>query len=280
MTIRVPVRLRREPGNLAALALYVPSRDPADLLAVCAGLNLDPTGRVFAVEDGFLLTLERPATAAVPGATRLRKLTEGLYLPVDAVLVPALLADEAAGVVRDRGLVFLHGGRVLEFDREAPIDPKALLAAGRLARGPWCSLPEPETQAERLNQIVLEVPEPDPDEIYREIRKDMNRGKKRPGLSQRDESGKTKGGEDRDGAEGEERGSETDDTAEAGSVADLQATGGSDSLRETTVRGILRPLGEAISAMREKIQWDWVDHSALVKKLVREFREGDKAHGA
>ena len=29
--------------------------------------------------------------------------------------------------------------------------------------------------------------------------------------------------------------------------------------------------------MREKIQWEWVDHSSLLKKLVREFREGDKA---
>ncbi len=29
--------------------------------------------------------------------------------------------------------------------------------------------------------------------------------------------------------------------------------------------------------MREKIRWEWVDHSALIKKLVREFREGDPA---
>ena len=29
--------------------------------------------------------------------------------------------------------------------------------------------------------------------------------------------------------------------------------------------------------MREKIQWEWVDHSSLLRKLVREFREGDKA---
>jgi tetratricopeptide (TPR) repeat protein len=275
MTIRVPVRLRREPGNLAAAALYVPSMDPSDLLALCAGLNLDPSGRVFAVEDGFLLSLERPATAAVPGAIRLRELAEGLYLPVDAVLVPNLLADEAAGVVRDRGLVFLHGGRVLEFDREAAIDPKDLLGAGTIVRGAWYSLPEPEQPAERLNQIVLEVPEPDPEEIYREIRRDMTRGNKRPGRSQRDESGKTKVGEERDNAEGEERVSEMGDTAEAGSVADLHATGGSDGTRDA--RGILRPLGEAISAMRKKIQWEWVDHSALVKKLVREFREGDKA---
>ena len=45
----------------------------------------------------------------------------------------------------------------------------------------------------------------------------------------------------------------------------------------SAVGGILQPFGEAISALREKIQWDWVDHSSLLKKLVREFREGDKA---
>ena len=42
--------------------------------------------------------------------------------------------------------------------------------------------------------------------------------------------------------------------------------------------GIFSPVGRVISAMREKIQWDWVDHSALLSKLVREFREGDPAH--
>ena len=181
MTIRVPFRLERLPRGLAASALYVPGKDPSELLALCTLLKLDPTGRVFALDGGLLLVLERPTTAAVPGAVRLRKLSEGFFLPSDAVLVPALLPDEAAGVVRDRGLAFLHGARVLEFDREAPIEPTDLLEARRLARRPWCSLPEPAGPPERLSQIVLEVPAPDPDEIYREIRKEMNRGNPRPG---------------------------------------------------------------------------------------------------
>ncbi len=80
------------------------------LLAVCTRLGLDPSGRVHDVAGGFLLKLDRPPTVPIPGATRLRALATDFYLPVDAVLVPALLDDEAAGLVRDGGLVFLPGG--------------------------------------------------------------------------------------------------------------------------------------------------------------------------
>ncbi len=276
VTIRVPLRLRRAPHGFAASALYFPSREPALLFAVCAGLDLDPWGRVFAVESGFLLVLEQPATGAVSGAVRLRKLTDGLYAPADAVLLPALLDDEASGVTRGRGVVFLHGGRVLEFDRESAIDPGALLHARTRARRAWCPLPQPEEPAERLTQVVLDVPDQDPNDIYREIRKELNRGNSQSGTSRRPETGpadEDDRGENARG-EGEASGSETGET-EGGAPEHARRTlknaGGS------AVHGILGPLYGAIGAMREKIQWEWVDHSELIKKLVREFREGDKA---
>ncbi len=181
MTIRVPLRLKRQAASGLASALYLPSRDPALLFAVCARIQLDPSGACFDLDGGFLVLLERPSDVAVPGTVRLKRLVAGLYLPADAHLVPALLADEAAGVVRDRGLVFLHGGQVLEFDQDAAIEPPELLEA-RTRRGrPWSSLPEPGGPAERLDQIVLDVPDPDPEEIYREIKKDMGRRKTRSG---------------------------------------------------------------------------------------------------
>ncbi len=119
--------------------------------------------------------------------------------------------------------------------------------------------------AERLNQIVLEVPEQDPDEIYREIRKEMNRGNPRPGWSQHDESGGNEpGGDEQEGAERERPGSETGDGEEAGTAVGEPAAGGARSTPPSAgLRGMIRPLGEAISAMREKIQWEWVDHSRL-----------------
>ena len=38
---------------------------------------------------------------------------------------------------------------------------------------------------------------------------------------------------------------------------------------------MLSQAGQSIAGLKEKAQWDWVDHSALLRKLVREFREGD-----
>ena len=44
-----------------------------------------------------------------------------------------------------------------------------------------------------------------------------------------------------------------------------------------SLRAMLSQAGETLSGLKEKAQWEWVDHSALLKKLVREFREGDPA---
>jgi hypothetical protein len=121
MTIEVPFRLRRRSGTEPAVALLVPSLDPGAVLGCCARLGLDPSGRVFDVAGGFLLELARAVAAPMPGAIRLRGLAPALYLPVDAELVPSLLDDEASGLVRDWGLVFLPAGRVLMFDRHAPV---------------------------------------------------------------------------------------------------------------------------------------------------------------
>ena len=140
MTIRVPLRLRRQSRAAPAEALYVPGRSPAELLSICAAMDLDPSGRVFAVAGGFVLVLPQPVAGCVAGTIRLKELSAGLYLPADAELVPALLEDEAAGVVRDRGLLFLQGGRVLAFDRGAAIEISGLLEArpGRAAAGLHC----------------------------------------------------------------------------------------------------------------------------------------------
>src|SRR6202041_1415324 len=82
-------------------------------------------------------------------------------------------------VVRDRGLLFLQGGRVLTFDRGAAVDMSALLEVRARPRRGWSSLPEPKGPAERLTHIELERPDPDPAEIYREIRKSMDRPDRR-----------------------------------------------------------------------------------------------------
>jgi tetratricopeptide (TPR) repeat protein len=328
MTIRVPLRLCRQTRATPASALYVPSRAPAELLSICAAMNLDPSGRVFAVDGGFLVALPQPLVGCAPGAIRLKELCAGLYLPADGELVPALLEDEAAGVVRDRRLLFLQGGRVLAFDRGAAVEISDLLAAGARPRRGWGSLPEPKGPAERLTQIELERPDPDPQEIYREIRKEIKRPDRRSSASQTEEgqaeplAGDTPGtGEDgeleREPGEAGAAGAGEPARPRPRNIRELAAAvrdwsrrlrqkkakrdgdspeqkdaGRADQKRDEdtpgrtshvpgalqgAVQGILHPFGEAMFALREKLQWEWVDHSSLLKKLVREFKEGDTA---
>ena len=42
-------------------------------------------------------------------------------------------------------------------------------------------------------------------------------------------------------------------------------------------RTMMTRVGDAARGLKQKAQWEWVDHSALLTKLVREFREGDPA---
>jgi tetratricopeptide (TPR) repeat protein len=328
MTIRVPLGLRRRSRGAPATALYIPSRGAAELFSICAAMQLDPSGRVFAVAGGFVLALPEPLVGCALGAIRLTELSAGLYLPADGELVPSLLEDEAAGVVRDRGLLFLQGGRVLAFDRGAAVLMSDLLEARARPRRGWSSLPEPNGLAERLTHIELERPDPEPEELYREIRKAMNHPDRRSSPTQGEEgdplplAGDSQGlGEDSDldGERGEAGGASAGERGRpsprnirelAAAVRDWarrlrqarakpegappeqknagrtdherqeRATGGSadgSGSLAGAVGGILQPLGEAISALREKLQWEWVDHSSLLSKLVREFREGDKA---
>ena len=63
--------------------------------------------------------------------------------PPTASSYPRYFADEAAGVVRDRGLLFLQGGRVLDVRQRAAVQMSGLLEARARPRRGWSSLPEP-----------------------------------------------------------------------------------------------------------------------------------------
>ncbi len=264
MTVRVPFHLRRrQGGEPAASALFVPGRDAAVLLSLCTRLGLDPSGRVHDLSDGFLLRLDGPSSEPMPGTTRLRELSPGLFVPVDATLVPALLDDEAAGLVRDGGVVFLPGGRVLRFDRRSPVGLESLLLAPARPRREWGPLPVPPRLAERITEISRERPEPPPEALYREWEQDLHR----PGPSRRESS-------DPEGAGPGQRaiGGDEATPGETGAAGGLMPTlhGLGDALR-----GLIGRAGSGARSLGEKIQWGMVDHSALVQKLLREFRQGD-----
>src|SRR5437763_8925518 len=131
--MRVPFRLRKTSRAAPATGLLLLSEDVADLLALCARLGPGRDGPggdasgvgalppVYPVPGGFLVQPRGAVPPALPGVVRLRGLVPNLYLPVDSALVPGLLEDEAAGLVRGRGLVFLPGGQVLGFDPARPL---------------------------------------------------------------------------------------------------------------------------------------------------------------
>jgi tetratricopeptide (TPR) repeat protein len=178
--MKVPFRLRKLPAAEPATALLLAAPDVDAVLHLCARAGTDPPPDVFAVADGFLLRLRQPTTAAFPGTVRLRGLADNLLLPVDAALSPALHADEAAALVRDRGLVFLPGGRVLAFAPREPLGLSALLGVEHLARRPWRALPAPRPQAERLQGIVLNLPGPGPEDLLAEGGADIGTEEPRP----------------------------------------------------------------------------------------------------
>jgi tetratricopeptide (TPR) repeat protein len=154
--MRVPFRLHRLPTAEPASALLLPGHDVTALLTLCARLGAMPA--VYPVAAGFLLKLAAPTRAAFPGALRLRALADNLLVPADAELLPALRDDEAAGLVRRRGLVFLPGGRALAFAPDAPLPPAALLTSHRVRREPWQSFPDRPALADRLHEVLLERP--------------------------------------------------------------------------------------------------------------------------
>jgi tetratricopeptide (TPR) repeat protein len=276
MTFRVTFRLRRSARAGPVAALLIPTRDPTVLLHVCAQCRLQPQGRVFDVAGGYLLETEQATCPPLTRATRLRALAEGFYLPVDAELIPALLDDELSGLVRDWGLVLLQGDRALFFDRHAPVPLTDLLASRARPPRAWTSLPEPRRLAERLTQVALVLPESPPEALYRAYQKDLLRQKPPAGPS-RGTSGSIEHEANFTVA--------TPATADTREGSFSQTTEHAGTWRRSpaarlkglmqTLSGVFIKSGHALAGLQERAQWEWIDHSALLRRLVREFREGD-----
>lgn len=256
--MNVPFHLRRRPAGGPAVAALLPRRDPAALLGLCESLGLDPHGHAFEVAGGYLLKLAAPTARPMPGAVRLRAAAPNLFLPVDAELVPALLDDEAAGLARDRGLVFLPDGRVLGFEPGAPLAAGALLSARRLPDRDWRPLPERPVLAERIEEIVVERPDESPESLL-------------------------------DEGDGGSVGAEAPGTGESGPAANLLgraafgAGKGLARLGAALGSGALSGLGAGLAALgagllggARRLGDDLIARqAAALGDLLREFREGD-----
>jgi tetratricopeptide (TPR) repeat protein len=175
--VKVPFRLNKIDRQAHVAGLLLLSENVAELLELCARLRPGGTNSrregpalppIHAVPGGFLIEPGRPRTGAFPNTIRLRRLADGLFVPADADLTPALLDEEASGMVRDRGLVFLPGGRVLAYDRHRPLTPADLLAVPRAPAHTWSALPAPPPRPDRLREVRLDLPEQSPEELLAE----------------------------------------------------------------------------------------------------------------
>ena len=278
MTVQVAFEIRIGPTRAPAVALFLPIRDVWRLFAICSELGLDPNGRVYDLAGGFLLKLDRPRTEVVAGAIRLRALWPDFYLPVDALLVPGLLEDEAAGLVRDGGLVLLPGDRILRFDHRAAMDLSQLVFAEPRPPRAWTPLPAPRRLAERVVSITWEQPEVPPESLYQDLEQEIRRrGDRRKQGAGADVPTESMEGS---GRHGEKESSEK----ERGGDGQAGKAGGASHRFMPRVeglaksfRGMIGQAGAGIASLREKFQWEWVDHSSLVQKLLHEFRVGDSS---
>jgi hypothetical protein len=156
-TVRYRLRRGDHAGPTAAQLLV--SERAADLLSLVASLGAAEWPPVYAVPGGFLVKgAGAPGPVAAP-TIRLRALADNLFLPADAELEPALLADEAAGLVRERGLVFVPGGGVLGFAAAEPLPASAFLIAPCVPEGEWQPLPARPERAGHLREVLLDQPE-------------------------------------------------------------------------------------------------------------------------
>jgi hypothetical protein len=162
--MQLAYRLDRRVEAAPATGLLLLSHEAADVVALYAGLEHDPPPRTFLIADGFLLLLETATAKPWPRTVKLRQLAEHLLVPVDAELSPQLHDDEAIGLTRDRGLVFLPGGRVLEYTPGSPLEMSTLLAASPVVRNDLSPLPPARRFAEHLS-IALDLPIGGPEDV-------------------------------------------------------------------------------------------------------------------
>ncbi len=178
--MKVPFHLRRRPAAEAVAALLLLTDDANDVVKSLVALAGGAMPAGYAVAGGVLVKSptgteysvlstqysEGPdRRQALCGTICLRALAENLFLPVDAELLPALLPDEAAALTAERGLVFLPGGRVLEFQADQPLAVRELLHGPAVRRRRWKPFPERPALAARLEEIELVQPETPPDEL-------------------------------------------------------------------------------------------------------------------
>ncbi|MCB9895977.1 MAG: hypothetical protein H6839_16205 [Planctomycetes bacterium] len=162
VALHIQRRLLHAPRECAAW--YVPGRDPAAILDGLAGLGIEPLPRMYRIAGGFMVRPDAPTRDAFPGGLRLAEIAEGVFVPIDAELSPALLADEVSGLTRGGGVVCLPEG-FYALDLAKPLRLSEILAPERLRRREWKPLPEAAERANTISQFIYDRPEDDAEQV-------------------------------------------------------------------------------------------------------------------
>jgi len=172
--MKVAFHLRKLPESFPASAILLETGRSDRLLDLAAKLGRHRAPIVHHVSGGYLFVLESGIDPPF-GSIRLRTLATHIYLPVDADLMPALLDDEACGLTRNQGLIFLPGGRILRFDPATTVELSRLITARRISGSAWSSFPGRPDRADRLHEITLEsFPTGDGNDFFEPTRDEAN----------------------------------------------------------------------------------------------------------
>jgi tetratricopeptide (TPR) repeat protein len=253
--MKVPYRLRRcaDSGKVAALLFC--SEDMGELLTLISALGVQLWPTIYPVEGGFVLKVESLLEGRYPGTIRLRALAPDLLLPVDAELAPALFPDEAAGLVRERGLIFLPGGRILAYDPRRPLAAETVLELPERCRLPWQPLPALPERAVALREVLLERPEDQAEQILQAGGEDIAVEPPRPA-----EAGPVSG------VAGSVRASLGNFFLRLGNLLGWRGLAGLGAGMIARALELVPRLSEALLGKQE----------AALRDLLREFREGDQ----
>lgn len=163
--MKLPLTLEKidPPATADAFLLF---DHAVDQLGECmADLSVgDQQPRLFRVRGGHLFVPPAGAAFTPPGAVRLRRAAPHFFIPVDAVLSPAVLPDEFHGLTRGGGLVLLPSS-ALAFDPTEEIPPTAWLVVPDVRAEAWSAFPPAPSGADTLRSVER----PSPPEVVAEI---------------------------------------------------------------------------------------------------------------
>ncbi|MFO0813607.1 MAG: hypothetical protein U0796_10335 [Gemmatales bacterium] len=148
--MKVAYQLLQQAHRAPAYGLLLPAETQEALHWAIQLESLEP--RLFPTQTGWLLTTRKPITQTPAGYVALQELQPGLFIPVDAQLIPGLLSDEAAGLTRLQQVIVLPGP-LFHTATLQPVPLRSLLVVPELNESPWQALPEAPPLAEQLRTL-------------------------------------------------------------------------------------------------------------------------------